>query len=295
MNTKYVDDKILRYLDQLIFEINYPVDGKFSGRHKSLSIGKSLEFVQHREYVHGDDLKYIDWKVYGRKDKFFIKQFYQETNLVCNIMLDCSSSMWFKSNLVEYTKYEYASFLCSYISYILLNQNDSVGVMRFDNKIQHQIKPRSGKEHYYQILNFLNDEYKGGGSNFLFVLENIQNILPKRSLLIIISDLVSDEKQIVNLLKKISFSGVNLMVVHVVDPIEKNLSFGIENITFEDIEEINPSVKTNIEEIRSLYLQEFNKLVEYFKQELNSTNNTQYYMVETDRRILENIKFLVFT
>ena len=110
MNIKYANSEILKHLNKIIFESTFSVEGNTSGRHKSLSIGKSLEFIQHREYSPGDDIRTIDWKVYARREKYFIKQYQQETNLNCYFLLDCSASMHFKFK-DEITKYEYANHL----------------------------------------------------------------------------------------------------------------------------------------------------------------------------------------
>ncbi len=288
---KYSDPEILKHLDKIIFEFNRDIEGTLPGRHRSKLIGKSLEFVQHREYVKGDDLRYIDWKVYGRRDKFFVKQYHQETNLVCYILLDCSSSMWYP---LEKTKYEYAGALASYISYILLNQNDSVGLIKFDNQILKIIQPKSGQEQYYRILEEINLETFGGKSDFITVISLLTKKLRKYSLLIIISDLIcSQESFLVEALKKIAYSKINIIVLHIVSKEEYLLNFDLENVTFEDVED-NTKIKTNIDEIKSLYIKEFDSLLKYYKTELYSAN-IGYFFIDTSKPILENLELIIYS
>ncbi len=293
MNFKYADSYILQLLNNFIFEPGGVVDGKHPGKHRSFSIGRSLEFVQHREYTPTDDLKYIDWKVYARRDRFFIKQYYQETNLESWIFIDCSRSMWFPENTKEVTKYEYANYLASYLSYILLKQGDTVGIAKFDNKIKYLLEKSSKEKFYYKILQFLEEETVGQQTKFVNIIDEIFKFVKKRMFLIFISDLiVNNELEIVRLFKKISSYGINILILHIIHPKEYDLNWIQENkIIFEDIEYLN-QITTEIYEIKNLYQKEFKKILEYYKKELND-KNVHYFVINTKLPVLENLRLII--
>lgn len=291
MNLKYANPQIIRYLNKIIFETDFVVEGNTSGRHKSLSIGKSLEFVQHREYSPGDDIRTIDWKVYARREKFFIKQYHQETNFNCYFLLDCSRSMHFKFK-DEITKYEYAGYLVSYLSYILLNQNDSVGIVKYDNKIKEYLSPRGGKESYYKILELLENEVVGEDTDFTNFFITAQKMIKKGSMIIFLSDLISIKEDLVKSIKQLSMSGINVLVLHLISSTEKNLDFGFEKVLFEDLEYDDKKVVTNLDDIREEYVKEFENRLNNFKTEFGKSQ-VKYLVVETNSPILDNIKRII--
>jgi uncharacterized protein (DUF58 family) len=294
MNFKYADPEILKVLDNFIIESNNIVEGKHSGKHRSYLVGRSLEFVQHRDYTVGDDLRYIDWKVYARRDRFFIKQFYRETNFEAWIFVDCSKSMWFPKEQKEFTKYQYANFIASYLSYILLNQGDSVGLVKFDKEIKDILKIYSGKHFYYRILQFLENEVEGEKTDFFAIFNEILKLVKKRSLLVLISDLILDERtEVIKFLKQISSYGIYILVLHIVSQKERSIeNYDFQNVTFKDIEDPLLEIKTNIYEIKQMYKKEFEDLLEYYKKELNQ-KNIKYFLIDTSLPILENINLIL--
>jgi uncharacterized protein (DUF58 family) len=291
MNLKYANPQIIKYLNKIIFETDFVVEGNTSGRHKSLSIGKSLEFVQHREYSPGDDIRTIDWKVYARREKFFIKQYHQETNFNCYFLLDCSRSMHFKFK-DEITKYEYAGYLVSYLSYILLNQNDSVGIVKYDNKIKEYLSPCGGKESYYKILELLENEVVGEDTDFTNFFITAQKMIKKGSMIIFLSDLISIKEDLVKSIKQLSMSGINVLVLHLISSTEKNLDFGFEKVLFEDLEYDDKKIVTNLDDIREEYVKEFENRLNNFKTEFGKSQ-VKYLVVETNSPILDSIKKII--
>ncbi|MFQ3675606.1 MAG: DUF58 domain-containing protein [Endomicrobiia bacterium] len=291
MNYKYANSEILKHLNKIIFESTFPVEGNTSGKHKSLSIGKSLEFIQHREYSPGDDIRTIDWKVYARREKYFIKQYQQETNLTCYFLLDCSASMHFKFK-DEITKYEYANHLISYISYILLNQNDNVGIIKYDNKVKEYLEPHGGKEYYYKILEMLENEIVGQNTDFTNFISIAQKLIKKNSLLIFLSDLVFLNQNIVKLIKQLSMLNINILTLHLINPMEKSLDFGFEKILFEDLEDNNKKIFSDLIEIREVYLKEFENRIDNFKKEF-SNSRVKYLIFYTDSVILDSVKKVI--
>lgn len=290
MNYKYVSQEDLNKIEQLLFELNNTiVDGNLPGKHKSVLIGKSLDFVQHREYVSGDDIKLIDWKVYARRDRFFIKQYQQETNLVVNFAVDCSTSMWFPEE-GNFKKYEYGSFLVSYLSYILLSQGDSVGLIKFADKIEVLVPPSSRENNYYDILRCLENEVFYKGTSFEKLCNYIIETAKKRTVVIVVSDLISpDETKIVKLLRNIASAGVYVILLHLLDKTELFLNYEVDNCIFEDVENEFFYVKTNLQDIKERYKKEITKLIEYYKSSLND-KNIRYITIDTSIPIVTNLK-----
>src|SRR6202008_2903861 len=151
---RYLDPLILAKVRSLELQARLIVEGYLSGMHKSPYHGFSVEFAQHREYVPGDDIKHVDWKVYGRTGRFFLKQYEEETNLVLWLLLDVSESMRYGSGPVS--KYDYACMSAAALAYLTLHQQDSVGLVTFDNQVRHFLKPSSQASHLKQFVNILN-------------------------------------------------------------------------------------------------------------------------------------------
>src|SRR6201997_2829553 len=151
---KYLDPLTLAKVRGLELQARLVVEGYLSGMHKSPYHGFSVEFAQHREYVPGDDIKHIDWKVFGRTGRFYLKQYEEETNLICWILLDISDSMHYGSS--SGTKYEYACMGAGGLAYLVLHQADSVGFITFDNQIRAMRKPFSQASHLKEIIRLMN-------------------------------------------------------------------------------------------------------------------------------------------
>ena len=170
MNQKYLNPNIINTLDNLQLKAKFIVEGFMTGLHKSPFHGFSVEFSEHRSYTPGDETKNIDWKLWSKTDKYYIKRFEEETNLLCHIFLDSSHSMTFSSNKI--TKFEYAKMLSAALSYLIINQRDSLGFYIFDSKIRQTISPKSTKEHLNTVLSLM-DKIKTGNKT------NISQILHK--------------------------------------------------------------------------------------------------------------------
>src|SRR5206468_633579 len=152
---RYLDPFTLAKVRSLELKARLIVEGYLSGMHKSPYHGFSVEFAQHREYVPGDDIKHVDWKVYGRTGKFFLKQYEEETNLICWILLDVSESMRYGST-EGMTKYDYACTAAAALAYLVLHQADSVGFVTFDSQVRTFMKPSSQPSHLKEMINFMN-------------------------------------------------------------------------------------------------------------------------------------------
>ncbi|MBL7190525.1 DUF58 domain-containing protein [bacterium] len=232
------------------------VEGFIAGLHKSPYHGFSVEFSQHRQYIPGDPLKNIDWRVYGRTDKFFVKQFEEETNLKAYILLDCSASMGYSSGK-NITKLEYSSYLTAALTYLLLSQRDAVGLITFDQSIRSYLPPRSIQGYMSRIMSELTDIQPGGKTGIGETLHLIAERIKRRGLVIVISDLFDEENSILMGLKHFRHYHHEVLVFHILDPIEK--SFALQgNLRLKDLE-TNDRLPVLPEHVRIDYQREFKK------------------------------------
>ena len=230
----YLDPAIISKLKSLELRVRMVVEGFMVGLHRSPYHGFSVEFSQHRPYMQGDSLKNIDWKVYGKSEKFYIKQFEEETNLISHIFIDSSNSMNYKY-LGKLTKLEYAVILAAALTYIMINQQDSVGLTVFSDKILSYLPPKSSRVYLKTLLTALNGIKATGATNTAASLNAAAEKIRKRGLTIIISDFFDDPDSIISALRQIYFKKNEVIVFQILDPVER--SFGFEkDAVFVDLE-----------------------------------------------------------
>ncbi len=238
------------------------VDGVLSGIHKSHYKGSSIEFLEHKEYSPGDEIKHIDWKALAKTDKYYIKQFEEETNLKCYIFLDTSGSMGYKSTGIS--KFEYASTLAASLAYLLLKQSDLVGLISFSEKALHYIPPRSRLTHLHILLNALKEIKIAGKSNASAVFSEFLEKIGRRSLIIIISDFFDDTEKIIRQLKYFQFKKNEVILFHILDPYE--LTFPFETITYFESMEDDRRILADTKSIKDRYLSGINRFTEQLRQ-----------------------------
>jgi uncharacterized protein (DUF58 family) len=211
------------------------VEGFLSGLHRSPYFGQSVEFAQHREYAPGDDIRRIDWKVWSKTDRYYIKQYEEETNLRTTLLVDLSESMQFGSS--QLNKYEYACRLAASLSYLLLRQQDSVGMMTFDNAVRSTIPPSSKQNHLQSILASLDVQKPAKKTDLQSLLGQVADQQTRRGLIVLISDLFVDRAGLFKGLKLLRTRGHDVMVFHVMD--DEELDFNFAGTTkFEGMEEM---------------------------------------------------------
>ncbi len=230
---KYLRPNIVSRLSGLEIKARLVVEGFIAGLHRSPYHGFSVEFAEHRQYMPGDPLKNIDWKVYSRTDRFFVKEFEEETNLKAYLLLDISGSMGYHSNGIS--KLEYSSYLCAALSYLMLQQRDSVGLVVFDQKIQKYIPPKSAATHLHVLLSQLDKIQASQTTNVSSALHEMAERIKRRGLIILISDLFDYPEKIMSGLKHFRHRKHEVIVFHILDPRERDFSFPSEAI-FKDIE-----------------------------------------------------------
>ena len=257
---KYLEPEMVARLSNMSLRARLVVEGYIIGQHKSPFHGFSVEFAEHRAYGPGDEIKHIDWKLYGKTDRFFVKQYEEETNLRSYILLDTSRSMEYKSNKIS--KLDYGNYLSAALAYLMINQQDGVGLTLFDNQIQTFIPPRSKPSHVNTILTHLDKTGSGKDTDVGIVLHEMAERIKKRGLIILISDLFDETENIINGLKHFRHNKQEIIVFHVMD--RKELNFDFSNRTkFKDME-TDEQITTEPWKIRKIY----QKAIQSYQDEL---------------------------
>jgi uncharacterized protein (DUF58 family) len=229
-----LDPSIIPKINSLELRARLVVEGFMVGLHKSPYHGFSVEFTQHRPYMQGDGLKDVDWKVYGKTEKFYIKQYEEETNLRSYILLDVSKSMQFSSGN-NVSKLEYASTLAAALSYLMMKQQDAFGLTLYSDRIVQYLPPKATKSYLRQILKTLITVKASDSTNTATCLNSVAEKIKRRGLVIIISDLFDDIDSVLSALKHFSYQKNEVIVFQILDPIERNFAFGRDAI-FKDLE-----------------------------------------------------------
>ena len=236
------------------------VEGFITGLHRSPYHGFSVEFAEHRPYMPGDDIRHIDWKVLGKTDRLYLKEYEEETNLRAYLLLDTSASMGYGSGAVS--KLQYAAWLAASLSYLMLHQRDAVGLVTFAEKIHRFLPPRSMNSYLTLILQELHNAEGSGVTKIGQAFHHLAEQMTRRSLIIIFSDLFDDPQEILSGLKHFRHQKHEVIVFHVLDPMERDLSFRQAG-TFVDLES-GEKLATQPWHIRS----EYNRLVQAFSETL---------------------------
>ena len=220
-------------LNSISMKAKLVVEGYIIGQHRSPYHGFSVEFSEHRSYEPGDEVKHIDWKLYGKTNRLYVKRYEEETNLRAHLILDTSKSMSYTSNKVS--KLDYGSYLLAALSYLMISQQDAAGVVLFDEKIRAFIPPKSTPSHLNTLLNVLDAPKPGNDTKIESVLHQMAERINKRGLVIIISDLLDEPKNVFKGLKHFRHRKQEVILFHILD--RNELEFEFENRTkFVDME-----------------------------------------------------------
>lgn len=261
--TTYFDPDGLARLGNLELIARQVVEGFLTGKHRSPFHGYSVEYLDHRPYTPGDELRALDWKILARSDKYFIKLFENETNLRAHILLDCSKSMEFKSGRLS--KLEYASYLAAALAHLMLRQNDAVGLVTFDDQIRSYLPPRARATQFRRVLDALETAAPRGETNVGGMLHEIADRIQRRGLVVLISDLIDDPDAMARGLQHFRHNHHEVIVFQVMDDAE--LTFPFERMTrFKDMEGVS-QVVVNPQSVRQQYLNRLEAFIERMKQE----------------------------
>jgi uncharacterized protein (DUF58 family) len=255
---KYLDPLTLAKVRGLELQARLLVEGFLAGMHKSPYHGFSVEFAQHREYVPGDDIKHVDWKVYGRTGRFYLKQYEAETNLVCWILLDISDSMRYGSGGV--TKYDYACMAAAGLAFLVLHQTDSVGFVTFDNQIRKFMKPSSQPSHLKEIVHVMNQGAAREKSRMGELFHDLADRLNRRALIFVISDMFDEVNEILLGLQHLRHKRHEVILWHTLDQAELSFPF-MEPTLFRGLEAY-PELLTDPRALRKGYLEQFQMFVD---------------------------------
>jgi uncharacterized protein (DUF58 family) len=273
-----LDPKTLTKFSNLYLVAKTVVEGFIAGLHKSPYRGFSVEFSEHREYTPGEDLRYLDWKVFGRTDRFYIKVFKEETNLRCYIILDISNSMNYKSGSV--TKVEYGTLLSAILSYLMIKQKDAAGLVTFDSDIKTFINPMSTTQHLHYLIETLEKIGPGEKKTSIgTVLNKIAQNIKKRSLIIIISDLFDDPVMTMRGISHFRHKHHEVVVFNILDPFEINLPF-TGDCEFMDME-TGEKLTVNALNIKNSYKKNLQEFLDNLRKNCTE-NNVDYIRTSTD-------------
>jgi uncharacterized protein (DUF58 family) len=253
------------------------VEGFITGLHKSPYHGFSVEFAEHRPYMPGDEIKHIDWKIYGKTDRYYIKQYEEETNLKAYIVLDASRSMAYASE-GNMPKILYASFLVAALSYMMIKQQDAVGLAVYDERINTYLPPHATKGYLRQILIELEkvraSNKTGGGKS----LHQIADRIKRRGLVVVVSDLLDNPDEIIAALKHFRHKKNEVIIMHVLDPLERSFAFDTD-AEFKDME-TSEQLVTQPWQIKHAYQQTMAAFLERYKRECLE-NYIDYVLLDT--------------
>jgi len=273
----YFDPQVLASISNLYLRARWVVEGIMSGVHRSRAKGFSVEFEEHREYSPGDEIRRIDWKALGKFDRYFIKEYEDETNLRAYLLLDTSGSMDYASNGV--TKFDYGCTLAASLAYLILKQQDAAGLVTFSNRIESFIPPKAKRDYLTQILHALENRGPGGETNVSRILEEIAGQIKRRGLVILVSDLLDDPEPILKGLRLFRFKGNDVIVFHLLDQAELDLPFD-GNILFEDLEQANLKVVADPRAIRKTYQEVVREFVSDMRKQCRD-NAIDYQLIST--------------
>jgi len=230
---KFLFPEAISKIRGLEFKARLIVEGFITGLHKSPYHGFSVEFAEHRPYMTGDSVKNLDWKIFAKRDRYFVKEFEEETNLKAYLLLDCSASMGYSSQKIS--KFEYASYLAAALAYLLIRQKDAAGLVTYDQAIKSYLPPSSKRVHLGPLLTTLENTKPSSKTKTAPTLHQMAERIKRRGLVILLSDLLDNPDEVLFGLKHFRHKGHEVIVFHILDPMERTFAFHKEAI-FEDLE-----------------------------------------------------------
>ena len=266
---KYFEPEVSARLQNLSIVARQAVEGFISGLHRSRHHGFSVEFAEHREYTPGDDIRHLDWVAYARTNRYYIKQYEQETNLHCTILLDVSGSMNYTSGS-GITKFRYGCFLSACLAYLMTRQQDRVGMIAFDKKVRFHLPPGSTPAHLDRLFTHLQELTPGRSTAIADTFHELAERIAKRGLIVIISDLYEDQTDVLNALQHFNYKKHQIIIIHVLDQAEMDLPFK-KVVSFVDLE-TGEKIQVNPAAIRQAYQDEVEAFIARFRRECGDRN-----------------------
>ncbi len=260
---QYLDPAMLMKLGGLLIRARSVVEGAIAGMHRSPHRGSSVEFAEYKEYTPGDEIKHIDWKAFGKFDKYYVKQFEDETNLGCYLLLDGSGSMDFGSEGV--TKLEYARTLAASFAYFLLRQGDAVGALVFDDAPGVFLPPSSKNRHLDDVLQVLDSIPGTGRTDIARALSSMAERVRRRGIMMVFSDMLDDADRVMNIAKVMRKRKQEVVVFHVMDPAELDLPY--EGLTIFEGLEGEGELLVDPDDVRDQYAKEMRAHIDHIQRQ----------------------------
>ncbi len=259
---RYLDPEVLARAARLELRARMVVEGFVSGLHRSPYHGYSVEFAAHREYAPGDDTRHIDWRLFGRGDRLYIKQYEEETNLRAHVVLDCSGSMLYPENPPpgRLDKQDYARTLAAAVLWLLIHQGDACGLVLFDESILRHVPPTARRDQLAPMLERIAAQPSGGRTDMRRLFAELPDLVSRRGLVVLISDLLADVDIVAAGLHRLRHAGHDVLVLHVMDADELTFPFA-ERTLFEGIEAPDVRVATDPQALRRSYLEAVERFI----------------------------------
>lgn len=275
-----LDPATLAGLNGLELRARRIVEGYVAGLHRSPYRGFSNEFAEHREYAPGDDLRYVDWKVFGKSDRFYLKQFEEETNLLCYLLLDTSESMQYKSSHAPLSKFEYAQCAAAALAYLVLHQRDAVGLVTFDEDVRQLIRPSSNPTQLKQLLHVMEQTSAERKTRTGPIFHDLAERLGRRGVVVVLSDLFDDADSMLTGLKHLRHRRHDVVVLHVLDPAE--IDFPFQQVTmFKGLETLG-NVVAEPRSLRAAYQRELQAFITRIRSGCRG-QQIDYVLIRTDQ------------
>jgi uncharacterized protein (DUF58 family) len=277
---RFLLPEVLKRIARLDLRARYVVEGFLSGMHRSPYFGQSIEFRQHRQYTFGDDLRYVDWKVWAKQDRYYVKQFEEDTNLRCTLLCDVSNSMRYGRGAM--TKFDYGCTIAASLAYLLLRQQDAVGCVAFDDAARMTVPLRTKRNHLDSVIKALGLCSPRNKTDLQQVLRNVAESYPRRGLMVLVSDLLTDREGLFRGLRLLRSRGHDVMVFHVLD--DDELDFPFNGPTrFEGLE-LSEQLRCNPRALREGYLTALGAYLEEVRHGCSS-HNVDYTLLRTSQSL----------
>jgi uncharacterized protein (DUF58 family) len=273
---RFLHPEAIKRISRMELRARHIVEGFLSGMHRSPYFGQSVEFLQHREYTIGDDLRHVDWKVWARQDRLVIKQYEEETNLRCILMVDTSASMSYGKGPLN--KYEYACTVAVSLAYLILKQQDAVGCVAFDDDVRAKVPIRSKRTHLQSVIESLSVTEPRDKTDMQSIFRNVAESYPRRGMVVVVSDLLTDPKALLKGLKLLRRQGHDVMVFHVMD--DDELDFPFTGPTRFDGLESADYLNCNPRALREGYLEAVNEFLDEVRRGC-AHNTVDYALIRT--------------
>ncbi|MFP6692704.1 MAG: DUF58 domain-containing protein, partial [Pirellulales bacterium] len=274
---KYLKPEVIRQISRLDLRAKFIVKGFLQGMHASPYQGFSVEFSEHRKYTTGDDPKNIDWLVYAKTDKYYVKKFEAETNINGYLVMDLSQSMGYTFRQ-QLTKFEYSICLAAAMAYLMIHQQDPVGLLTFDRKIRNSLAPKSKRAQLGNILSLLAQLRPSGETDIAQSINQIAAMLRHRSLIMVFSDLFGEPESVLRSLHRLRHGGHDVILFHILD--EAEVTFPFRGMVEFEEPETREKIQVDATDFRSDYLTELNQFRDRFRREC-SQSGVDYVPLDT--------------